>query len=271
MKGVILAGGFGTRMKPATNVTNKHLLPLYVKSMGAVPMLHFPLNTLKKSGVREILIISSQDHCGDIIDHFGDGKTFDLDLTYKVQDMHPADGVTGIAQALKLSQSFIGDSNFAVILGDNYYEDSFEKEFLSFDSQCGSTSLKHGYDMYHLAPAAIFLKSVEDPKRFGVATISQKGRVTNIVEKPEHPETNLAVTGLYLYTPQVFDLLPHLKPSRRNELEITDINNRYVNDETMKAYQLKGHWSDMGTPESIIATQNFLDTVNKETTIDAKV
>ena len=269
MKGVILAGGFGTRMKPATNVTNKHLLPLYVKSMGAVPMLHFPINTLKNSGVKEILIISSQDHCGDIIDHFGDGKKMELDLTYKVQDMNPPDGVTGIAQALKLSQAFIGNSNFAVILGDNYYEDTFVKEFEEFEistSKSGTLRANH----YYLAPAAIFLKQVQDPKRFGVATISQKGRVTNIVEKPEFPETNLAVTGLYLYTPQVFALLPHLKPSRRNELEITDINNRYVNDETMKAYQLKGFWSDMGTPESIISTQNYLESKTSES-IDAKV
>ncbi len=263
MKGIILAGGFGTRLKPATNVTNKHLLPIYVKALGAVPMLHFPLNTLKNSGVKEILIISSQDHCGAIIDHFGDGKEFGVDLTYKIQNMHPSDGITGIAQALKLSKEFVGTSNLAVVLGDNYFEDTFEKEFIEFDNQTIRLP-KREFDSHQLSPAAIFLKSVDDPQRFGVATVNQKGRVTKIIEKPEHPETSLAVTGLYLYTPHVFDLLPQLKPSRRMELEVTDINNSYVNDETMRAYTLKGHWSDMGTPESILSTQNYLNTENHQ-------
>lgn len=263
MKGVILAGGFGTRMRPATNVTNKHLLPLYGKSIGAVPMIHFPLNTLKNSGVSEILIISSQDHCGDMISHLGNGAEFGVDLSYKIQDMNPADGITGIAQALKLSKGFVGDSSFAVILGDNYYEDTFEQEFLEFDRRVEAT--KKLFDKRdYLVPATIFLKAVQDPKRFGVATVNGKGRVTRIVEKPEIPETNLAVSGLYLYSPHVFTLLPSLKPSRRNELEITDINNYYVDKETMTSYVLKGWWSDLGTPESIIAAQTFIEEKNKK-------
>jgi glucose-1-phosphate thymidylyltransferase len=259
IKGICLAGGFGKRMLPATEVTNKHLLPIYNTTMGAVPIIHFPLETLKNSGVTEILVISSQDHCGDIISHLGDGKKLGLDLTYKIQDMNPADGITGIAQALKLAEGFVGTSNFAVILGDNFFENTFAEEFTSFDQQQTNIKMEHSYSGYNLAPAAIFLKAVHDPQRYGVATTNNKGRVVKIVEKPEHPETNLAVSGLYLFTPQVFSLLPHLKPSRRMELEISDINNQYVKDGTMKSYMLKGFWNDMGTPESLVATQNFLE------------
>lgn len=252
MKGVILAGGHGTRLRPATEVTNKHLLPIYVNGKGAFPMLHFPIQTLKNSGVKEILIISSQDHSGAIIEHFGDGRKHGVDLTYKVQDMFPEDGVTGIAQALKLAEGFVGSSNFATILGDNWFEDTFEKEFKDFDNS--PTILDHQF-----APAAIFLKEVHDPQRFGVATLGENSKVLEIIEKPENPKTNFAVVGLYLYSSNVFSILPKLKPSRRKELEVTDVNNHYVKNGTMRSYILHGKWKDAGTPESMLETIKYVN------------
>jgi len=243
MKGVILAGGFGTRLNPATLITNKHLLPVY--SDAAVPMIFYPIATLRESGVTEILIITSRDHCGHMVQTLGDGEDLGVKLTYKIQEMDRKP--TGIAQALKLSENFVGDSNFAVILGDNFYSDNFSVQFKGFDEkwQTGRS-------------AAIFLKEVEDPKRFGVATISD-WTVTKIEEKPKNPETNFAVTGLYLYTPDVFSILPNLTPSGRGELEITDVNNHYVEAGTMTSFFLDGFWSDMGTPESMMRTQAFLN------------
>lgn len=218
-------------------------------------MLHFPIQTLKNSGVTEILIISSQDHSGSIIEHFGDGKTYGVDLTYKIQNMFPTDGITGIAQALKLAEHFVGNSNFAVILGDNWFEDSFVKEFSEFDKLNSMSSS----DGTVFAPSAIFLKSVHDPERFGVATLGNNSKVLEIIEKPDSPKSNFAVVGLYLYTPDVFSILPNLKPSRRKELEITDVNNHYVKIGTMRSYILSNRWKDAGTPESILETTKYIN------------
>lgn len=258
MKGVILAGGFGTRLHPFTKVSNKHLAPIYSQD-GAQPMIFSPIRTLRESGVTEILIITSRDHCGHMVQTLGDGEDLGVTLTYKIQEMDRKP--TGIAQALKLSENFVGDSNFAVILGDNYYEETFKEEFEMFEK-------------YGPGHATIFLKEVKDPHRFGVASVSDGiggyvdstrsfKMVTKIVEKPETPETNFAVTGLYLYTSDVFQILPTLTPSRRGELEITDVNNHYVNKGTVTSFLLNGFWSDMGTPESMMRTQAFLNGEHK--------
>lgn len=237
MKGVILAGGFGTRLRPFTLRLNKGMAPIYTPK-GAVPQLLFPLNTLINSGIKDILIITSRDHCGQIVELLGDGSDYNCNLTYKIQEMEKP--ITGIAQALGLAKDFVGDSNFAVILGDNYYEDSFKDAFKMFDAS------KTG--------AGIFLKQVSDPERFGVATIAPDANgnkyVKEIIEKPKNPASNFAVTGLYLYRPHVFTLLPNLKPSARKELEITDINNHYVQTKDVVAFSLKNFWHDMGIPES---------------------
>jgi len=212
MRGVILAGGYGTRMAPCTKVTNKHLLPVYTEA-GAVPMIHFPIRTLVKSGIENILIISSRHHSGDIIEHLGDGEEFGADFSYKVQDMDRVQ--LGIASALKIARDYTKDDNMAVILGDNYFEESFKTRFTQFD--IGQI------DCYSLG----FLKTVSDPTRFGVILWKDTNftEVLCIYEKPKNPPSNWAVTGLYLFKPQVYELLDGLKPSRRGELEIIDILN----------------------------------------------
>lgn len=235
MKGIILAGGYGTRMKPATHVTNKHLLPIYSNS-GAVPMIFYPINTLVTAGIREILVISSKDHSGAIMQNLGDGSDFNADFTYKIQD--PDKVGLGVASALKLSEAFVQNEKFAVILGDNFYEDNFSEAFESFKK---SEKL-----------SMIFVKEVKDPERFGVYFNG------SIEEKPEFPQSNTAVTGLYLYTKEVHSIISSLKPSKRGELEISDINNFYCQEGLAEVRTLKGFWSDMGTPASLVRTQEFL-------------
>lgn len=236
MKGVILAGGTGSRMKPATFVTNKHLLPIYTEQ-GAVPMIFYPINTLVSSGIEEILIISSRDHSGPIIHNLGDGYAFGARFTYKIQDVTRVE--LGIASALKLAHGFTGDEPFAVILGDNFYEDSFSEEMTFFKNSCPNE-------------AKIFLKEVDDPERFGVYHEGE------IEEKPKQPKSNMAVTGLYLYHPKVYEIAESLIPSKRGELEITDVNQHYCASKSMDVSFVKGFWSDMGTPQSIQRTQDFV-------------
>lgn len=235
-KAVILAGGLGTRMNPATFNINKHLLPVY-SFQGAVPMIYYPINSLIKSGIKEVLIISSREHCGKIIENLGDGKQFGADFTYKIQDTKNVP--MGIASALRLAEDFTGRNSFAVILGDNFFEDDFTQEFSSFD--------KSGKD------AAIFLKEVEDPERFGVFFEG------TIEEKPIVPKSKLAVSGLYFYTNRVYQIAKNLKFSNRNEIEITDLNNYFCNNKSIKINNVKGFWSDMGTPTSLIKTQDFIN------------
>ena len=236
MKGVILAGGSGTRMRPATAVTNKHLLPVY-GHQGAIPMIFYPISTLVRSGARDILIISSKEHSGAIIQNLGDGFDFGAKFSYRIQDVNRVE--MGIASALKLARYFTGPDPFAVILGDNFFEDEFEREFRDFAS-AGKLE------------AQIFLKPVEDPERFGVY---HEGRIE---EKPKHPRSNMAVTGLYLYHEGVYEMAERLIPSSRGELEITDINQEYCERGKMRISQIGGFWSDMGTPSSMARTQEFV-------------
>ena len=226
MKGVILAGGKGTRLHPLTKVTNKHLLPIYNK-----PMIFHPLETLIKAGIKKILIITGGEDVGDFMQLLGSGHEFGVDLTYKVQDE-----AGGIAQALSLAKDFVGNEKFVVILGDNIFEDGISEHVNYFE--------RSEYE------AMIFLKDVSDPCRFGVAEIDGE-IIKNIEEKPKYPKSNFAVTGLYMYNLKVFDIIKILTPSGRGELEITDVNNNYIKRGTMTFRILNGFWCDAGTFESM--------------------
>ena len=227
IKGVILAGGSGSRLYPMTKIFNKSLLPVYDK-----PMIMYPLETLKQIGCKEIMIVSGRDHCGQIMTQLGSGVDYDVALTYRVQE-EPG----GIAQALGICKNFAGTDPIAVCLGDNIFGD--EINISDYDG-------KGSY---------IFLKSVSDPERFGVAEIAGDS-VVNIIEKPSDPVSDLCVTGLYVYDSYVWNIIDGLSPSARGELEITDVNNWYVKNGLMKFKKLEGFWSDAGTPESLAhATQ----------------
>jgi len=230
MKGVILAGGTGSRMMPCTKVTNKHLLPVYDK-----PMIFYPLQTMIDGGIKDILIVSGPGHAGHFLNLLGSGKDFGVKLTFEIQDK-----AGGIAQALGLAESFADEGPVIVILGDNIFEDSIKKDVQNF---------KGG--------AKIFLKEVHDPERFGVAEL--KGdKVMSIEEKPKKPKSNWAVTGLYIYDADVFKVIKTLKPSARGELEITDVNNYYVKKGKMEAAFLKGFWSDAGTFDSLLRASQLV-------------
>jgi len=233
MKGIILAGGHGTRLLPCTRVTNKHLLPVYDK-----PMIYYPLKTLIDGGIKEILIISGTGHAGDFLELLGDGHKFGVRLSYSVQEE-----AGGIAQALGIAEDFADEGKVAVILGDNIYEDDIKQYVDDFEKQ------EKG--------AKLFLKKVSDPKRFGVAEI-QDGKIVKIEEKPEEPKSDLAVTGLYMYDSQVFDIIKTLKPSGRGELEITDVNSFYVNQGSVTYETINGFWSDAGKFESLFQSAKFI-------------
>ena len=231
MKGIILAGGNGRRLNPLTEVTNKHLLPLYDK-----PMIMYPLNTLLEAGVKDILIVTGKEYAGGFLKLLGSGRNFGCRFTFEVQE-----DALGIAHALLLGEDFVGDDTCAVILGDNIYEDVFAAAFAEFASAQTSTKNRGAH---------LFLKEVTDAERFGVAEV--KGdRIISIQEKPAHPQSNLAVTGLYLYGPTVFTSIKMLKPSARGELEITDVNNDYIKKGAATYTMLKGGWTDSGTFESL--------------------
>jgi glucose-1-phosphate thymidylyltransferase len=224
MKGVILAGGTGSRLLPLTKVTNKHLLPVYDR-----PMIFYPLQKLIEAGIEEIMIVSGRGHAGHFLELLGSGAAFGVRLTYEIQD-----GAGGIAQALGLARKWAQGDSIAVILGDNIFEDDFREKITSFTSG-----------------GRIFLKEVPDANRFGVAQV-EGDRVIGIEEKPEEPKSNLAVTGLYLYDSSVFEIISTLKPSARGELEITDVNNAYIARGTMGFSVLSGFWSDAGTFDSLM-------------------
>ncbi len=223
MKGIILAGGFGTRLRPMTLVTNKHLLHIYDK-----PMVYYPIETLKEAGVKDIMIVTGGESIGDFLKLLGSGKDFGCNFTYKCQDE-----AGGIAQALSLAKDFVGNDNCIVILGDNIIEDNIKEHVNNFEKG-----------------AKIFLKEVPDPKRFGVPELSGN-EVLSIEEKPKNPKSNYAVVGIYVYDNSVFNIVKTLKPSNRGELEITDVNNEYIKNKKMKACFLKGYWTDAGTVESL--------------------
>lgn len=221
MKGVILAGGTGSRLNPLTRVTNKHLLPVYNK-----PMIYFPLFALKEAGITDIMIVSGRGHVGSFLELLGSGARFGLNIQYEIQEE-----AGGIAQALALTERFVAGEKFAVVLGDNLFEDSIRAAVGDFKNQDGG--------------AKVFLKSVENPAAYGVATVDGE-RLISIVEKPKDPVSNLAVVGLYMYDSSVFDIVKTLKPSARNELEITDVNNYYLLNGKLSHQVLNGFWGDCG-------------------------
>lgn len=234
-KGLILAGGTGSRLLPLTRVTNKHLLPVYDQ-----PMIFFPLRTLLDAGISDIMIISGPDHLGDITELLGSGQEWGARFTYRVQEK-----ALGIAHGIALAEDFAAGESIAVILGDNIFQDSFADSIQSFESG-----------------ARIFLKEVSDPQRFGVATLDGT-RVTKITEKPANPESNFVQTGLYLYDSRAFEAIRNQQPSARGELEVTDLNNWYVQRGEMDAAFLDGFWSDAGTIESLFAASQLVRSLRK--------
>jgi len=234
MKGVILAGGLGTRLYPLTKVTNKHLLPVYDK-----PMIYYPIQTLINAGIDDILIVTGGNNAGDFLRLLGNGKEFGLrHINYTYQE-----GEGGIAEALGLAEFFAGREKICVVLGDNLIEKNIRKAVEAFEMQ------KEG--------AKILLKEVPDPQRFGVPEL--KGdQVVRIEEKPKKPKSRYAVIGIYLYDAMVFDMIKSLKPSQRGELEITDVNNRYIEKGVMTWDILEGWWTDAGTFESLLVANDLV-------------
>ncbi len=234
MKGVILAGGMGTRLLPLTKVTNKHLLPVYNK-----PMIYYPIQCLVNAGITDIMIVTGGNDAGDFLRLLGNGKEFGLkDISYTYQE-----GAGGIADALRLAENFIEGEPVCVILGDNIIERNIRAAAEAFAKQ------KQG--------ARILLKEVPDPQRFG-CPVFQNGRIAAIEEKPKSPKSNFAVIGIYFYDGKVFDIIRTLKPSGRGELEITDVNNAYLKAGTLDYDTLEGWWSDAGTFESLQRVSNLV-------------
>ncbi|SRR3989339_345626 len=226
IKGIILAGGTGSRLYPLTKVTNKHLLPV-----GRWPMIYHPIKKLTNAGVEEILIVTGVEHMGDIVNLLGSGKEFNCQFTYKVQDE-----AGGIAQALGLAKNFVGSDKMIVILGDNIFQDDltpFAEKYLK-----------------QTRGAKILIKEVADPCRFGV--VEMRGdRIISIEEKPKRPKSKFAVTGIYFYDAEVFNVVKKLKPSGRGELEITDVNRHYAKQGGLTFDIVSGWWTDAGTFESL--------------------
>jgi glucose-1-phosphate thymidylyltransferase len=226
LRGVVLAGGTGSRLYPLTKVTNKHLLPV-----GREPMIFHPVKKLVEAGIREILIVTGTEHMGDVVSLLGSGKDYGCEFTYRVQDE-----AGGIAQALGLAQRFGRGGRLAVILGDNIFESSLAPFAEAYRRQARG--------------AKVLLQEVHDPGRYGVA-ITDGTRVLRIVEKPKDPPSNLAVTGIYFYDAAVYEIIAELKPSARGELEITDVNNAYIARGDLTFDVLPGWWTDAGTFESL--------------------
>ncbi len=224
--GVILAGGTGSRLRPLTKVTNKHLLPV-----GQKPMIFYPIEKLTGAGIEQILIVTGLEYMGDVVSLLGSGKDFGCHFTYKVQDE-----AGGIAQALALAENFARNRAMAVILGDNIFQVNLKEYADKFVAQ------KNG--------ARVLLKEVASPNRFGVAEVLD-GMVVGIEEKPKKPKSNFAVTGIYFYDNTVFDIIGTLKPSGRGELEITDVNNAYIAKSQLTYDIIDGWWTDAGTFESL--------------------
>lgn len=224
MKGIVLAGGAGSRLSPLTKVTSKQLLPIYNK-----PMIFFPIETLLKAGIKEILIIVAPDHAGDFLKLLGSGREYGCKFTYEIQDKPE-----GLAQAFHIGENFIGTDNVTLILGDNVFEDDFTDAITSFTTG-----------------GRVFAKRVHDPERFGVVEFDEQNRAVSIEEKPQVPKSDFAVTGLYIYDNSVIQKAKNLQPSARGEYEITDLNNLYLNEGNLDVAFVEGRWFDTGTFESL--------------------
>ena len=238
MKAVILAGGSATRLHPLTLVTNKHLLPVYNK-----PVIYYAIEKLVSAGIDRIMIVTSPHHINDFINLLGSGQNFkslnngkQIQIVYGIQNTP-----SGIADGLYIAKDYIGNENCVLYLGDNILEDDLSKHIKSFRSG-----------------ALVFLKEVRDPERFGVAEIDNKMRVTNIVEKPKSPKSNLAVVGVYIYDNTVFKKMLGQKVSARGEFEITYVNNKYIKEKKLQSVVLKKDWFDVGTFDSLLETSNYM-------------
>jgi len=228
MRGIILAGGLGTRLRPLTLVANKHALPVYDQ-----PMAFHIVGYLKEAGITNIMLISGREHCGDLIGLLGSGRDLGVELTYRVQE--DADGIAG---ALNLCKDWAQGENVVVVLGDNLLENGIKPIIDTYKSQGEKGGM-------------IAVIEVPDPHRFGVATLDSTGKVVNLVEKPKEPESNLAVIGVYVYDSDVWSIIPTLKPSARGEYEITDVNRAYMNEGNLYCTRVTGWWTDAGTIESL--------------------
>jgi len=234
MKGVILAGGLGTRLRPLTSITNKHLLPVYNK-----PMIYYPIEMLVEAGIKDILVVTGGNNAGDFLRLIGNGEDFGLSrMHYAYQK-----GEGGIAEALELAREFVGKDRVVVVLGDNILQNGIRKGVEAFSKQAGGSR--------------IFLKTVDHPWEYGIAEIAGN-KIKRIVEKPADPPSNLAVIGVYMYPPDVFNIVETLEPSARGELEITDVNNAYVERGEMEYEIVEGWWLDAGENHEALLRANLM-------------
>lgn len=246
MKGIILAGGEGTRLLPCTRVTNKHLLPVYNK-----PVIYYAIEKLVEADIDKIMIITSPWHINDFVDLLGSGQMFtskksgkQIQIVYGIQNKP-----SGIADGLWIAKDYIGNDNCVLYLGDNIFEDDISEYIKNFEGE----------------GAVVFLKVVQDPKRFGIATLDENNNVLEIKEKPENPRSNFAVTGCYIYDKTVFERIIGQPKSERGEYEITYVNNLYVQAGKLKAVLLKKEWFDAGTFDSLLEVSNFMAEKFKKT------
>jgi glucose-1-phosphate thymidylyltransferase len=244
VKGIILAGGSGTRLFPLTLVTNKHLLPVYDR-----PMIFYPLETLREMGIRETMIVVGGRSVGDILELLHDGSEFGMELTYRYQR-----GALGIAHALGLARGFAGSDTLAVVLGDNVLHGSL-------------ADFANAFERDETAEAGAVLKAVPDPQRFGVAELDDGGRVIGFEEKPEQPKSNRIPIGVYLFRPSVFEVLHTLTPSARGEFEITDVLNEFIRRGTLRSHDFEGEWHDAGTITALLESASFAAGFGSETPI----
>lgn len=233
MKGIILAGGFGTRLRPLTTVINKHLLPIF-----HLPMIYYPIQTLKEAGITDILIITGGENVGDFLKLLGSGKDFGVNFTYKCQD-----GAGGVPVALSLAKDFVGNDKCIVILGDNVMEEPIKQHAEDFEKSNKGCK--------------ILLKEVPDPERFGIAEI-KNGEVIGTYEKLKNPMSNLAVIGIYMFDKKCFEIIPDLKPSSRGEIEITHVINEYIKNNDISHGIIKGFWIDAGKLETLHEASKFM-------------